>query len=112
VTDKAVLRGDVWLSRFDPTIGSEIRKTRPCLIVSPNVMNRHLRTVTVMPLTSGSREEPFRLATKFGDKSGFFLGDQLRTLSKLRLIKRVGQVDAETLSAALTILRNMFTEEE
>jgi mRNA interferase MazF len=112
VTDKKVLRGDVWLSRFDPTIGSEICKTRPCLIVSPNLMNRHLRTVTVMPLTSGSREEPFRLATRFGDRSGFFLGDQLRTLSKLRLIKMVGRVDETTLSSALMVLRNMFTEEQ
>jgi mRNA interferase MazF len=110
VTVKSVCRGDIWLSRFDPTVGSEIRKTRPCLIVSPDMMNRHLRTVTVMPLTSGSHAEPFRLATRFGDRDGFFLGDQIRTLSKLRLIKKVGQVDATTLSSALTVLREMFEE--
>jgi mRNA interferase MazF len=110
VTAKAVLRGDIWLSRLDPTVGSEIQKTRPCLIVSPDLMNRHLRSVTVMPLTSGSRWEPFRLPTQLGGKEGFLLGDQLRTLSKMRLIKKVGQADSVTLLAALAVLREMFEE--
>jgi mRNA interferase MazF len=110
VTAKAVLRGDIWLSRLDPTVGSEIQKTRPCLIVSPDLMNRHLRSVTVMPLTSGSRWEPFRLPIQLGGKEGFLLGDQLRTLSKMRLIKKVGQADSVTLLAALAVLREMFEE--
>jgi mRNA interferase MazF len=110
VTAKDVVRGDIWLSRLDPTVGTEIQKTRPCLIVSPDLMNRHLRSVTVMPLTSGSRRGPFRIPTRLGGREGFLLGDQLRTLSKLRLIKRVGEADAATLSAALAVLREMFEE--
>lgn len=110
MTSKAFLRGDIWLSRLDPTIGTEIQKTRPCLIVSPDMMNRHLRSVTVMPLTSGSRAEPFRLPTQLEGREGFLLGDQLRTLSKLRLVKKVGQTDAVTLAAALAVLRDMFEE--
>jgi mRNA interferase MazF len=110
VTAKAVLRGEIWLSRLDPTVGTEIRKTRPCLVVSPDLMNRHLRSITVMPLTSGSRWEPFRLPTHLGGREGFLLGDQLRTLSKLRLVKKVGEADAATLAAALAILREMFEE--
>ena len=105
-----ILRGEIWLSRLDPTVGSEIQKTRPCLIVSPDVMNQQLRSVIVMPLTSGSFLRPFRLATQLGGRSGFLLGDQLRTLSKKRLVKKVALVDAVTLSAALAILREMFEE--
>jgi mRNA interferase MazF len=110
VTVKNIVRGDIWLSRLDPTVGTEIQKTRPCLIVSPDSMNRHLRSVTVMPLTSGSRWEPFRLPTQLDGRDGLLLGDQLRTLSKLRLIKKVGAADAATLSAALAVLREMFEE--
>lgn len=110
MTAKQVLRGEIWLSRLDPTVGSEIQKTRPCLIVSPDLMNRHLRSVTVMPMTSGGRAEPFRISTTLGGKNGFLLGDQLRTLSKLRLVKQVGRADAAMLSEALQLLREMFEE--
>jgi mRNA interferase MazF len=106
----AALRGEVWLTELDPTIGREIQKTRPCLIVSPDSMNRHLDTVTVMPMTSGSRPAPFRVATTFGKKQGFLLADQLRTTDRHRLIRCVGTVDEATLTASLSVLREMFEE--
>lgn len=98
----------MWLANLDPTTGSEVRKTRPCLIVSPDGMNIHLRTVTAMPLTSGSRAAPFRIATRFAGREGFLLADQLRTIDKIRLRKRLGTIDDSTLTATLTILREMF----
>jgi mRNA interferase MazF len=107
---KAPLQGDIWLARLDPTVGSEIQKTRPCLVVSPDVMNRHLRTVTVLPLTSGSRPTAFRLSMQLNDRDGLLLADQLRTASHLRLIKKVGVAEPAIVSAALAILREMFAE--
>ena len=105
-----MLRGEVWLADLDPTTGSEIRKTRPCLIVSPDSMNQHLRTITAMPLTSGSHPAPFRIAVRFQDKDGFLLADQVRTLDRRRLVKRLGKVSMPTLTTALAVLREMFHE--
>jgi mRNA interferase MazF len=105
-----MLRGEVWLADLDPTTGSEIRKTRPCLIVSPDSMNQHLRTITAMPLTSGSHPAPFRIAVRFQDKDGLLLADQVRTLDRRRLVKRLGKVSSPTLAAALSVLREMFHE--
>ena len=102
-------RGEIWLIDFDPTVGSEIRKTRPGLIVSPDAMNEHLRTVLVMPLTSGSRAAPFRLELVFRDRDGRLLGDQIRTLDRKRLRKRLDALDPDVVAAALAILRDMFT---
>lgn len=104
-------RGEVWLTRLDPTEGSEIRKTRPCAIVSPDAMNAHLSTVIIMPLTSGSRLTRFRTSTDFRRVSGLLLGDQIRVVSKSRLLKHVGSVDGETLHRALKVLRDMFEED-
>jgi len=104
------LRGEVWLTQLDPTVGREIQKTRPCLIVSPDSMNRHLDTVTVMPMTSGSRAAPFRVKINFAKKDGFLLAEQLRTTDRHRLIRKVGMVDAQTLAAALATLREMFED--
>lgn len=103
-------RGEVWWVALDPTVGSEIRKTRPCLIVSPNVMLQGLRTVIVAPLTSHSRASSFRIAVSFKDIEGLVLLDQLRTVDKSRLLNRMGRVDDETLTAALGILRWIFTD--
>jgi mRNA interferase MazF len=105
-----MLRGEVWLADLDPTTGREIRKTRPCLIVSPDSMNQHLRTITAMPLTSGSHPAPFRIAVRFQDKDGLLLADQVRTLDRRRLVKRLGKVSMPTLAAALAVLREMFHE--
>ncbi len=104
-------RGEVWLTRLDPTIGNEIRKTRPCLIVSPDGMNAHLGTVIVMPLTSGGSPARFRAASRFSDKEGLLLGDQLRSVSRQRLLRMLERIDDQTLNAALAILREMFEDD-
>lgn len=106
----AVKRGEVWLAALDPTVGSEIQKTRPCLIVSPDELNAHLRTVIVAPMTTGSRPAPFRVPVRFKGKAGLVLPDQMRTLDKARLVKRLGKVDAETGAAVQRVLMEMFGE--
>lgn len=103
-------RGEVWLVNLDPTIGSEIQKTRPCVVVSPSEINAHLSTMIIAPLTSGSRPAPFRVATRFAGKSGLLLLEQIRTVDARRLVKKVGQIDRLTLNAALAILRSLFSE--
>src|SRR5690606_25124439 len=85
-------RFDVWLVNLDPTIGSEIRKTRPALIVSPDEMNAHIATVIIAPMTTKGRNYPTRIACKFQRKSGQVVLDQLRTVDKARLVKRLGQI--------------------
>jgi mRNA interferase MazF len=103
-------RGDVWLTRLDPTEGNEIRKTRPCAIISPDAMNSHLGTVLVMPLTSGSRMTRFRAPTEFRGVNGLLLGDQIRCVSKSRLLKHVGILDKKSMNQTLAVLREMFEE--
>jgi len=105
-----VKRSEIWLAALDPTIGSEIQKTRPCVVVSPDEMNDHLRTVTVAPMTTGSRPAPFRVPLRFKGKDGLILADQMRTLDKSRLVKRLGKLDTATTSRILTALVDMFTE--
>ena len=107
---RRIEKGDVWLTQLDPTEGHEIRKTRPCAIVSPDSMNAHLGTVIVMPLTSGSRLTRFRAATEFRTVRGLLLGDQIRAVSKSRLLKHVGRLDDDALRRALAVLREMFEE--
>lgn len=103
-------RGEVWLAALDPTVGSEIQKTRPCLIVSPDELNAHLRTAIVAPMTTGSRPAPFRISVKFKGKAGLILPDQMRTVDKSRLVKRLGKIDAATLSMVITVLGKMFQD--
>jgi mRNA interferase MazF len=105
-----VRRGEVWLAALDPTIGSEIQKTRPCLIVSPPELHNHLRTVLALPMTTGSRAAPWRVAITFAGKSGFLLVEQIRALDRQRLVKRVGIVTPDVLRAALERLREVFAE--
>jgi mRNA interferase MazF len=105
-----VARGEVWLAALDPTQGSEIRKTRPCLIVSPPELHDHLRTVTVAPMTTGAGRAPFRVELTFQGRQGRILLDQIRTLDKTRLIRRIGAVPKPTTSAALAVLRELFEE--
>jgi len=100
--------GDIWLAALDPTVGSEIQKTRPCLVVSPNEMHQHLRTVIVAPMTTGSRPAAFRVSLTFQGKQGLILLDQIRTLDKQRLVQRVGAVHAATLTRTLQTLQDMF----
>ena len=105
-----VTRGEIWLSALNPTVGSEIQKTRPCVVVSPPEMHDHLRTVIVAPMTTGSRPAPFRIPITFGKKRGLILLDQIRTLDKVRLVKRLGAVRPDTLSATLNTLQEVFDQ--
>jgi mRNA interferase MazF len=100
--------GDIWLVQLDPTVGSEIQKTRPCVVISPEDMNAHLRTVIVAPMTTGSRPARFRIALTFQGKQGLILLDQVRTLDRARLVKRLGALRPVTLAATLQTLQAMF----
>ena len=101
-------RGEIWLAALDPTLGSEIQKTRPCVVVSPPEMNEHLRTMVVAPMTTGRRPAPFRIPITFQRKRGLILLDQLRTLDRQRLVKRLGVANAATLANVLDGLQAMF----
>jgi mRNA interferase MazF len=101
-------RFDVYLVNLDPTVGSEIKKTRPCLIVSPNELNRHIATVIVAPMTTKGRTYPTRVPCVFEGKSGEIVLDQLRTVDKTRLIKRLGRIDLPVRNAVLAKLAAMF----
>jgi mRNA interferase MazF len=104
------VRGEIWLAALDPTAGSELRKTRLCLIISPAEMHDHLRTVTVAPMTTGSRPAPYRIPVEFQGKNGLILLDQIRTLDKRRLGHRLGAVGPRTLGLTLAALRETFEE--
>jgi len=103
-----VARGDIWLATLDPTVGSEIQKTRPVLVVSPDSMNEHLRTVIIVPLTSGSHPAGFRIPIHFAAKDGLLLLDQTRAVDKRRLKKRMGTATDQTLQDALAGLQELF----
>ncbi len=105
-----VKRGDIWLVNLDPTAGSEIRKPRPCVVVSPAEMHNHLRTVLVAPMTTAGREAPFRIEVTHGGRQGLILLDQVRAVDKTRLAKRLGAVEQETLAATLRALQELFAE--
>lgn len=106
----AFARGDVHLVGLDPTLGSEIKKTRPCLIVSPDELNEHLRTVIVAPMTTGGQAYPWRVACRFQNRSGFVALDQLRTIDRDRLLRRLGRLSPATTTLVLETLREMFAE--
>lgn len=106
----AANRGDIWLAALDPTVGSEIRKTRPCVVVSPPEIHDYLRTVIVAPMTTGNRPAPFRIPVSFAGRDGLILLDQMRTLDKQRLVKHLGAVESRTLRATLTRLRDLFAD--
>lgn len=103
-----VKRGEVWLAALDPTVGSEIRRTRPCVIISPPEMHDHLRTAIVAPMTTGSRPAPFRIPVRFQGTDGLILLDQIRTLDQARLVKRLGAVRTATLTTSLHTLQDVF----
>lgn len=103
-----VSRFDVFLIRLDPTQGREIRKTRPCLIISPDEMNLHIDTVIIAPMTTKGRPYPTRVPVRFKGKSGQIVLDQIRTVDKSRLVKRVGKIDELTRTQVLTLLAELF----
>ena len=104
----AVARGDVYLVRLDPTLGTEIRKTRPCVVVSPDELNDHLRTVIVAPMTTGGRAYPWRPRCRFQNRASFVALDQLRTVDTERLLKPLGRLSSATVDAVLERLQEMF----
>lgn len=108
VTEPAVSRGDIYLVSLNPTRGSEIRKTRPCVIISPDELNAHLRTFIVAPLTTGGHPYPFRVHCRFSEKDGYVVADQLRAVDRDRLIKHLGVLDEDTLAEVLSVLQAMF----
>jgi len=103
-----VERFDVFLINLDPTRGSEIKKTRPCLIVSPDEMNRHIRTVIVAPMTTAAKPYPTRVSCKLKNKAGQIVLDQIRTIDKTRLVKKLGTLDPKTQSEVISVLQRMF----
>ncbi len=105
-----VCRFDVYLVPLDPTVGSEIQKTRPCLVVSPDEANRYLATVIVAPMTSQGRPHPTRVACRFEGKDGLIVLDQMRTVDKTRLVRCLGRVTAAEQKSVLTALAEMFAE--
>jgi len=100
--------GDIWLAQLDPTMDSEIQKTRPCVVISPGEMNAHLRTVIVAPMTTGSRSAHFRIPLTFQGRQGLIVLDQMRTLGRARLVKRLGALRSSTLATTLLTLQAMF----
>lgn len=104
-----VKRFDVFLVNLDPTIGSEIKKTRPCLVISPDEMNRHINTLIVAPMTTKGRVYPTRVACKFQGKQGMVVLDQIRTIDKSRLVNKVGRIDTKTQTEVLRVLEEIFS---
>ena len=105
-----VKRFDVYLINLDPTVGSEIKKTRPCLIISPDEMNRWIRTVIVAPMTTKGRPYPTRVLCEFQGKEGQIVLDQIRVIDKSRLVRKLGQISESTQSKVLVTLAEMFAE--
>lgn len=103
-----IKRFDVYLVNLDPTIGSEIRKARPCLIISPDEMNRYISTAIVAPMTTKGRDYPTRVQCAFKGKDGQVVLDQLRTVDKARLVQKLGRIDQQTQEEVLSILAEMF----
>ncbi|MCB2167394.1 MAG: type II toxin-antitoxin system PemK/MazF family toxin [Deltaproteobacteria bacterium] len=103
-----VNRFDMVLINLDPTVGSEIKKTRPCLVISPDEMNRHIRTVIIAPMTSANKDYPTRVSCRFKKKEGQIVLDQIRTVDKTRLVKKLGVIDANAQLKVISVLQTLF----
>lgn len=108
VSGDAVSRGDVFLVDLDPTRGGEIRKTRPCVVVSPDELNSYLQTFIVAPMTTGGHQYPFRIRCRFATRAGHVVVDQIRTVDRERLVRRLGRLSPATVGRALAVLQEMF----
>lgn len=108
--DVVINRFEVYLVNLDPTVGAEIQKTRPCVVVSPDEMNRHIVTVIVAPMTSQGRLYPTRVACTFEGRDGLIVLDQLRTVDKVRLVKRLGKLSQDEQTSVLRVLGEMFSK--
>src|SRR5690349_23324614 len=104
----AINRFEIYLINLDPTIGSEIRKTRPCLVISPDEINHNIRTLIVAPLTTKGQTYPTRVPCRFKGKAGQVVLDQIRTVDRSRLVKKLGRIDDKTAVAVLVVLQEMF----
>jgi mRNA interferase MazF len=107
--DMVARRFEVYLVNLDPTIGSEIQKTRPCLVISPDEMNRHISTVIIAPMTTRGRDYPSRVNCQFEAKDGQIVLDQIRTVDQVRLVKKLGNISAPTQEEVLAVLLEMFS---
>jgi mRNA interferase MazF len=105
-----VKRFDVFLVNLDPTIGSEIKKTRPCIVVSPDEMNRYVATVIIAPMTTKGKKYPTRVVCQFQGKDGQIVLDQIRTIDKTRLVRKLGQISQDEQRVVLDTLAEMFAE--
>jgi mRNA interferase MazF len=103
-----ISRSEVYLVNLDPTVGSEIKKIRPCIVVSPDEINHYIRTVIVAPMTTKGRRYRTRIPCRFQDTEGLVVLDQIRTVDSVRLVKKLGTLDAETMKAVLETLQEMF----
>jgi mRNA interferase MazF len=103
-----IKRFEVFLVGLDPTVGSEIQKTRPCLIISPDEMNQHIRTVIIAPITSAGKDYPSRVRCTVQKRPGHIVLDQIRTIEKTRLIRRLATIDRPTQTAVVNVLQQMF----
>ena len=110
VKTEDVRRGDVFLVSLDPAKGGEIKKTRPCVVVSPDELNAYLRTFIVAPLTTGGHPYPFRVPCRFEGRAGYVVIDQIRTVDRERLVRRLGKLSSSTLGRVLAILQEMFAD--
>lgn len=108
VSSRGVMRGDVYLVDLSPTRGGEIRKTRPCVVVSPDELNAHLRTFIMAPLTTGSHSYPFRVPCRFSGRQGHVVLDQVRAVDQERMVRHLGRITPTTLERALITLQEMF----
>ena len=105
-----VRRFDVYLVNLDPTVGHEIKKSRPCLVISPDELNRYISTVIVTPMTTKGRSYPTRVPCTFQGKEGQVVMDQIRTVDKTRLVKRLGKIDSKTQADVFSVLSELFSE--
>ena len=105
-----VKRFEVYLVNLDPTVGHEIKKSRPCLVISPDEMNRYISTVIVAPMTTKGRNYPTRVQCTFKGKEGHVVLDQIRTVDKARLAKRLGKIDSQTQTEIFSVLAELFSE--
>ena len=105
-----VKRFDVFLVNLDPTVGSEIQKTRPCVVISPDEMNRYIATVIIAPMTTRGKQYPTRVVSQFQGKNGQIVLDQIRTVDKNRLVKKLGRISQDEQKMLLALLAEMFAE--
>jgi mRNA interferase MazF len=103
-----VNRFDIFLVSLDPTVGSEIKKTRPCLVISPDEINRNIRTVLIAPMTTAKKDYPTRVSCTFRKKHGQIALDQIRTIDKARLVKKLGTIDSNAQLEVISVLQRLF----